>query len=191
MKYLALGSRIQKLREKKNLSIDELSKKTGLSVEKLIRIEEDKEQPIIGNLILLSKALGVNVADIFRDRFSDKAYEILKKGERQKVKPLLKPTKAHLFDYTYELLTHPGPDKHLSAYLIELPPRQGRRPSEDVTHSGEEFMYVLEGEFVGEIGGKKITLKEGDSIYFRSTESHVFFNPNDQIARAIAVIYPF
>ncbi len=191
MKYLALGSRIQKIREKKKVSLEALSQKTQIEIERLKRIEAEKEQPLIGTLISIAKALEVNVADIFRDRISEKAFEIVRKAEREKVRPLMKPAKTHLFDYAYDLLIPPGSDKHLSAYLIDLPPHQSRRPTDDITHSGEEFMFMIEGSLEGEIGGKKISLSEGDSLYFRSTEPHVFYNPSNKHARAIAVIYPF
>ena len=191
MKYLALGSRIRSIREKKKLSIQAVSKKTGLSVEEIERIESGKDQPIIATLIQLSKTLDVNVADIFRDRPRNSSYEVVRSEDREKIKPLLKPTKGHILDYTYESLTTPGNDKHLNAYLVEFPPRQGKRPADDVTHAGEEFIFILEGQIESEISGKKLSLKAGDSLFFRSTEPHTFFNPHEVVARAIAVVYPF
>jgi len=191
MKYLALGQRIKALREKRKISIESLSKKTGINVEKLSKIESDIEQPIIASLVLLSKALGVNVADIFRDKPRKANFEIVRAKGREKVRPLLKPSRAKVFDYTYELLTMPSPDKHLEAYLVEVPPRQSKRPIDDMTHAGEEFMYMLEGEIEGVISEESITLKAGDTLFFRSTESHVFYNPGEITARALVVIYPF
>lgn len=191
MKFLALGTRLKKLRERRKLSITGLAKKIGIDPEKLERIESDLEQPLIGTLVSLSKALHVNVADIFRDRPQKGSFEIVRGHEREKIKPLLKPGKGKIFDYQYELLTAPAADKHLEAYLVEVPPRQSQRPHDDVTHPGEEFMYVLEGVIDGEIDGRKFSLKKGDSLFFRSSESHVFFNPHETMARALVVIYPF
>jgi transcriptional regulator with XRE-family HTH domain len=191
VKYLALGVRIKALRERRGLSIEELAQKTGIVADKLLRIENDQEQPIIANLVLLSKALGVNVADIFRDKPPKSPFEVVRRADREKVRPLLKPSKAKIFDYTYELLTVPGPGKHMEAYLVEVPPRQTKRPSDDITHAGEEFMYVLEGTIEGMLGSESVSLSAGDTLYFRSTESHVFYNPHDTVARALVVIYPF
>jgi transcriptional regulator with XRE-family HTH domain len=191
MKYLALGKRIKSIREKKKLSLEALSTKTGIPVEKLSKIEGDKEQPIIATLILLSKALGVNVADVFRDRPSASPYEVVRAESREKVRPLLRPNKDHILDYTYELLTKPGNDKHLNGYLVEFPPRQAKRPSNDVTHAGEELIVMIEGSIEAEVAGEQITLKTGDSLFFRSTEPHTFYNPNEKVARAVAVVYPF
>ena len=191
MKYLALGKRLKNLREKRGLSSDELAQVSGLSLEKLNRIEADKDQPIIAELIRLAKALHVNVADIFRDRPAAQNFEVVRKKDREKVKPLLKATKAGVLDYAYELLTSPEATKHMEAYLVDLSPRQSQRPHDDLTHPGEEFMYILSGEITAMIDGKKIELTEGDSLYFKSTDPHTFYNPAGVKAQALVVIYPF
>lgn len=191
MDYLALGKRIKDLREKKGLSLEDVSEKSGIPVAKLKKIEADKEQPLIGTLISLSKALNVNVADIFRDRPLHRKFEIIRKSDREKVKPLVTPSKAKIFDYQYELLTNPSDEKHLDAYLIELPPHQSKPPRDDATHDGEEFIYLLEGVLEGEISGESFRMEPGDSLYLRSTLPHVFFNPGKITARALTVIYPF
>lgn len=191
MDYLALGKRIREIRERKGKSLTEVAEKSGLSAEKLKRIEADKEQPLIGNLISLSKALNVNVAEIFRDRPLKGKFEITRKEDRERVRPLISPGKAKIFDYQYELLTQPSEEKHLDAYLIELPPHQSKPPRQDVTHDGEEFVYLLEGVMEGEIAGEPFRLLPGDSLYLRSTLPHIFFNPGKTVARALTVIYPF
>lgn len=194
MGYLALGERIRRIRESQKLSLEDVAKRTGIAEARLRAIESDEEQPIIAHLIQLSKVFGVNVAEMFRDRPTRVSYEIVRKSEREKRKPLRKipdEDSARIFDYSYEVLSLPSDDKHLEAFLIEVPPHQSKRPSDDVTHAGEEFMYVLAGVIHGEIDGKAVALSEGDAIYFRSTTRHVFFNPSDQISRALVVIYPF
>jgi len=191
MKFLGLGHRIQKLREQRGLSLQTLSQASGVSVERLQAIESNQLQPLIADLIRFSKALGVNVADIFRERPLSRNFEILRKGDRPLVKPLLEPRKTKVFDYQYEFLTEHGADKHMEAYLIEVPPYQSKPPRSDVTHAGEEFIYVLEGSLEGEVAGENFRLLSGDSMYLRSTLPHVLFNPFEQTARALTVIYPF
>jgi len=192
MKYLAMGERIKSFRERKGLSLQELSKKSKIPKEELQRIEEDKQQPIIGTLITISKALDINVADIFRERPSKKkAFELIKKSDRKAVKSLHKKSKDNIFDYAYELLTTPSEEKHLNAYMIILPPGQKKNLAAKVSHAGEEFLFILEGELYGEIAGEEIHAKAGDSIYLKSSSPHVFYNPTSKKTRAVAVVYPF
>lgn len=191
MKYLALGKRLKKFRELKGLSPEALAEQAGISASELENYEQDQEIPKIATLIKLSRCLDVNVAEIFRDRPDGGPYEIVRKMDRQRVSPLFEPNKSKIKDYAYELLTLPGDSKHLDAYLIEVPPNQGKKPYDDLTHPGEEFFFVLEGKVCGEFDGEKVELDEGDSIYFRSQVPHCLYNPFDQLARALVVIYPF
>ncbi len=191
MKYLALGKRLRHLREKRKLSLKALASSVGLTEDKLERIENDEEQPLIGHLIQFAKALEVNVAEFLRDRVPQKTFEVIRKREREKIKPLREVKNSKIFDYQYEFLTHPSEDKHLDAFLIELPPHQAKPPRDDMTHPGEEFIYLLEGRLEGEVDGEKFFLEPGDSLFLRSTQPHVFFNPGSVMARAITVIYPF
>lgn len=192
MKYLALGQRLKHFREKAGLSLGELATKTNIEISELQQIESDLVTPKIAQLIRFAKALQINVADIFRERPSTKKFEILKKEDRQRFSPLLDPnSKSRIHDYSYEMLTLPGESKHLDAYLIEIPPHQGKKPHENLTHPGEEFVYLLSGKIKGEISGEEIELCEGDSMFFQSSTPHSFYNPYDVKAIALSVVYPF
>jgi transcriptional regulator with XRE-family HTH domain len=192
MKYLGMGSRIRAFREQKGLSIQDLAKKAKLTKAELELIEVEQDQPPIGTLIKISKAMNINVADIFRDRPPPKkTYEIVRGGKRRKPEEKSKRTKVNVFDYAYELLTTPSDEKHLDAYMIDLPPGHKKPIGKKVSHAGEEFLYILEGEMHGEIGGEKIKVEAGDSLYLRSSSPHVFYNPSSKRAKAVAVVYPF
>src|SRR5690606_15897797 len=136
MKYLALGDRIQKFRERQGISREELASTAGIPLEKLVQIEADEDQPIIAQLIALAKALKINVADIFRERPVEKSFETVPRDDRSRVHRHQKAQKP--FDYSYELLIPPSDDKHINAYLIELPPFQKQSPTGDLRHPGEE-----------------------------------------------------
>ncbi|PIR22392.1 MAG: hypothetical protein COV44_08260 [Deltaproteobacteria bacterium CG11_big_fil_rev_8_21_14_0_20_45_16] len=191
MKSLGMGERIRKLREARGLSVEALAKVIGVSESELIRIEANKDFPKIAVLIGLAKFMKINVADIFRDAAVGKSYEIVRKTERLRLSPLLSPLEAKRLDYSYEPLTLSGSNKHLDAYLIEIPPFQGPKPDENLTHAGEEFIYILEGKVIGELEGERHELSEGDSLFLKSMISHSFYNPFEQKARAISVIYPY
>jgi len=52
--------------------------------------------------------------------------------------------------------------------------RQGEVKPHSVSHTGEEFILVLEGEVTGHIGNDQFHLKRGESVYFQSTYDHGF-----------------
>jgi len=191
MKFLALGKRLRSFREKKGLSTKSLSAKTGVAIEQLEDFEKDLQVPRIADLIKLAKALEINVADIFRERNFAKSYELIKASEQLRVSPLTGPAKAPVKDYLYTPLTMPSDDKHIDAYLLELPPHQVKRKESDLTHPGEEFLYVIEGKIMLMVDGDEFEMQVGDSIFIRSQYPHALWNPNDTQARALSVIYPF
>ena len=54
--------------------------------------------------------------------------------------------------------------------LVTISPKDGK--PELVSHSGQEFNYVISGKIAVVIGDKTIFLSEGDSIYFDPTLRH-------------------
>jgi quercetin dioxygenase-like cupin family protein len=55
-------------------------------------------------------------------------------------------------------------------------------------HDGEEFVYVISGTVLLEIGGDRFDLEPGDSAYYLSTTPHLITAAQDQ-ATILAVIY--
>ena len=59
-----------------------------------------------------------------------------------------------------------------------------------VSHKGEEFVFVLEGEVAFHAEDDIVRLSQGDSLYFDSNIPHAFVGKGSIKARAIVVIYP-
>jgi uncharacterized cupin superfamily protein len=56
-----------------------------------------------------------------------------------------------------------------------------------ITHSGEEFVYVLDGTLMCEISEQEYALETGDSLLFLATQPHVYRNNSDTEARMLVV----
>ena len=61
------------LRESKNMTREEVSERSGLSLEQIRSIEEDQHLPSLGPLIKVARALGVRlgIEDFFREADAD------------------------------------------------------------------------------------------------------------------------
>ncbi|MEW6672209.1 MAG: cupin domain-containing protein, partial [Thermodesulfobacteriota bacterium] len=55
-------------------------------------------------------------------------------------------------------------------------------------HDGEEFIYVLSGEVVLDIGEDTYKLEPGDSVYYLSTTPHLIASKSGK-ATILAVLY--
>ncbi len=63
-----VSENIRKLRQKKGMSQDRLSKEADLALNTIVKIETgENPNPTVETLEKIAKALGVSVADLFKD----------------------------------------------------------------------------------------------------------------------------
>jgi len=178
-----IGRRVRKLREEKGLSLDELSKLTGFEVELLANIEADKIQPQLGTAIKLSKALDSAFSRLVSG-VGDKLYSITRKAD-QKVVSRSTTRKGSKQIYTYKSLAPEVKGRHMEALIVQLEENPEKKRS---IHDGEEFIYVLSGQVVLDIGEDAYQLAPGDSAYYLSTTPHLIASKSGK-ATILAVLY--
>lgn len=178
-----IGVRVKKLREEKNLSLDELSKLTGFGVDFLESIESNKVQPQLGTVIKLSKALDSAFSRLVSG-VGDKLYSVTRKSEE---KPVSRSTsqKGKKQIYKYKSLATEVKGRHMEALIVQLEENPGEEMS---VHEGEEFIYILDGVAVLKIGEDVFDLNPGDSVYYLSTTPHLIASKRGKTT-ILAVIY--
>lgn len=178
-----IGVRVKKLREEKNLSLDELSKLTGFGVDFLESIESNKIQPQLGTVIKLSKALDSAFSRLVSG-VGDKLYSVTRKSEE---KPVSRSTsqKGKKQFYKYKSLAAEVKGRHMEALIVQLEENPGQEMS---VHEGEEFIYILDGVAVLKIGEDVFDLNPGDSVYYLSTTPHLIASKRGKTT-ILAVIY--
>jgi transcriptional regulator len=65
--HSVIGHKIKGLRESKNLSVEEIADRSGLTVEQINSIENDVNLPSLGPLIKIARALGVRLGTFMDD----------------------------------------------------------------------------------------------------------------------------
>jgi len=179
----AVGERIKALREAKGLSLEELSKLTGFDVELLSNIEGSRVQPQLGTVIKLSKALDSAFSRLVSG-VGDKLYSITRKKD-QKTISRSTAQKGKKQVYVYKSLAPEVKGRHMEALLVQLEENPAKEMS---VHEGEEFIYVLDGVVVLNIGEDCYDLEPGDSAYYLSTTPHLVAAKSGK-ATIIAVLY--
>jgi len=178
-----IGERIRKLREEKGLSVDELANLTGFDVELLSNIETNKVQPQLGTVIKLSKALDSAFSRLVSG-VGDKLYSVTRKNEQKSVSRSTSQ-KGKKQIYTYKSLAPEVQGRHMEALIVQLE----ENPDEEMSvHEGEEFIYVIEGVAVLNIGEDRFALEPGDSVYYLSTTPHQIESKSGE-ATILAVLY--
>jgi transcriptional regulator with XRE-family HTH domain len=178
-----IGKRIRILREEKGISLDELSNMTGFDVELLSNIENNIVQPQLGTVIRLSKALDSAFGRLISG-IGNRIYSITRKHE-QKVVSRSTAKKGKKQVYTYKSLAPEVKGRHMEALIVQLE----ENPDIEVSvHDGEEFIYVLDGIVVLNIGEDTFDLEPGDSAYYLSTTPHLVASKKGK-ATILAVLY--
>lgn len=188
VKELGLGTKIRTIREAKKLSLREVAGRASLTDILLSQVESGAVIPPVATLLKIARALDVHIGDFFTDAAPQKRYEVVRKGEHKKVSRRPTPEKSPL-SYSYEALSYRLAERHMEPFLVEFEVDI----EEDVpplSHTGEEFVYVLEGELEFHAEDEIVRLAQGDSLYFDSGIPHAFVGKGARKARAIVVIYP-
>ncbi|MDR1980214.1 MAG: XRE family transcriptional regulator [Tannerellaceae bacterium] len=184
-----IGAKIKRIREAKQLSIDEVAERSGLSVEQISRIEGNIDFPSLAPLIKIARVLGVRLGTFLDDQseLGPVVYRKKDTTEDNSISFSNNATVAHKH-MEYHSLSQDKSGRHMEPFLIDI------APSKDTdfilsTHEGEEFIYVLEGLVEINYGKKAYLLEEGDSIYYDSIIAHHVHAGNGSPARILGIVY--
>ena len=180
-----VGERVRAVREERNLSLQDISQRTDLSVSMLERIENGSLAPPLGTVIKLAKALDLKMG-YFISGDEDRPYTIVRKSDR-KVVSRYDSKKGTYYGYGYESLAPHKTDRHMEPFLVTLDPAETEE--ERSTHDGQEFIYVLEGVMEVRLGEEIHLLEPGDAIYYDSTVPHLVKCHGQERTRILAVLY--
>lgn len=181
---LDLGNQVRKLRNERNLTLQDLAGLTGLSKPNLSQIENNLVTPPIATLLKIATALGVPIGYFFQESPQQINMIVVRKEDRYGVAK--GPHISHI-GYQYEPLAYPKIDKSMEPFIVEMEERE----ASDIVfnnHRGEEFLFVLRGSLEFCYGDDSVTLEEGDSLYFDSIVPHGYRGIGGP-AKTLVVIY--
>ncbi len=181
---LDIGHQVRKLRNKRCLTLQELSELTGLSKPNLSQIENNIVTPPISTLLKISSALGVQIGHFFKKATPGSNVVVVRKEDRYGV---AKGQHISHIGYQYEPLAYPKVEKSMEPFIVHME----ERAADDIVynnHRGEEFLFVMDGELEFICGETKVVLKEGDSLYFDSSIPHGYRGIGGT-AKTLVVIY--
>jgi len=187
------GDHIRNVRKRLGLTLSELGSRTGLAVSTLSKLEKGNVSLSYDKLMLLSRGLGVDMAELLSDGPGARPAPggagrrvVHRAGEGQAVE-----TKSYQQVYlASELL-----NKRFTPIVVEVLARTVEAFKAEfgdlIRHPGEEFAYVLEGEvaFHSDLYAP-VLLKAGDSIYFDSEMGHAYLKAADGPCRLVATCAP-
>jgi transcriptional regulator with XRE-family HTH domain len=177
-----IGAQIRELRRVKELTLQQMADRVGVSVGYLSQIERNRSKLPVATLKSISDVLGVHMNWFFQGAGNGPAEErdvIVRAGNRRRmsftglgiVEELLSPNLS-------------GPLEMLLSTIEPL------ADSGDYSHDGAEAGIVISGTLELWVSGRYFQLEAGDSFSFKSTQPHRCRNPGDSPAKVVWVITP-
>lgn len=180
-----VGERVKRAREERDLSLLDISRRTGLDVTLLSEIEQGQSAPPLGTVIKLAKALEMKMG-YFISGDELRPFTIVRRGDSKVVSRYDSKRDKH-YGYGYESLAPYKKDRHMEPFLVTLQP--ATTEEERSTHDGQEFIFVLTGSMEVRLGEEIHVLEPGDAIYYDSTVPHLVKCHGQETTRILAVLY--
>ena len=155
----AVGPRLQQLRQRRDITLSELSAQTGISISTLSRLEAGLRLPTLGQLLPLARAYGVTL---------DELVDAPQTGDpRINMRPL--PTDDGRI--IVPLSRRPG---GIQAYKFVLPAGRDDEEPRLRTHEGYDWAFVLSGRLRLVLGRRDLVLGPGEAAEFDTRIPHWF-----------------
>lgn len=176
-----VGQTLQSLRQLQNLSLEELSRKSGVSKSMLSQVERNLANPTIALVWRLANALGVSMTDLL--------------GSRGKAPPLLSLVPSHAIpslqssDGKCELRIL-GPLESAGQfewYELTLQPT-GVLDSQPHELGSREHLTVLSGAVEIQAGTESVRAKKGETARYSADVPHSIRNSNRFDAVVLLVV---
>lgn len=176
------GKWLKKLRTERKITLEQLSKKTGLSVGFLSQFERGLTSIAIDTLEKIAAVFNVTIDYFISPQKTQPSVTL--KNYALKVSDIISS------NIIIRTINNNITDKVLFPRLIEMLPLPESEPIKTYTHAGEEFVYVLEGILTLLHKNQEYTLYPGDSAHYLSTERHNWANKTNNIVKFLCVSTP-
>lgn len=167
---LIVSKNIKRVRQEKDLSLDELSKLSGVSKSMLVQIERGSGNPSLSTLWKIANGMMVPFSVLVTNPRSP--YEVVCVSD---IDPIIGED-SNLKNY----VIFPGDEnQRFSIYYMKVESEYSWK-SEGHMRGTIEFITVFSGELQLDIGENNFYLKSGESIRFKADSAHSYHNVSQE-----------
>lgn len=167
----AVGPRLRALRQRRQVTLADLSAATGISISTLSRLESGKRRASLELLLPLARAHRVPLDELV--------------GAPPTGDPRVHLQPVTRWGMTVVPLTQqPGP---LQAYKLILPPGRRAGKPDLQSHEGHEWLYVLSGRLRLVLGEHDLVLTTGEAAEFDTVVPHWFGNADTRAVEFLSL----
>ena len=181
---VSLGERLRTLRQQRGWTLAEVANRSGLAVSTISKVERGRMSLAYDKFMQLARGLDVDVGELFgapERSFTERSVAVTRAGQAER---------HETDEYLYEMLCTELRGKRMVPMTGRINAHDVRQFSDFVRHSGEEFVFVLEGELTVHLEDREpILLGPHDSIYFDSAMAHAYVSAGADDATIVVVCW--
>ncbi|HHV98417.1 MAG TPA: helix-turn-helix domain-containing protein [Clostridiaceae bacterium] len=175
-----IGRNIISLRKQKNMSLDELAKRSGVSKSMLSQIEQDKTNPTVITAWKIARALDISIQELMESGPAN-IIEVIRSDDAPVI---FSDDKSCIIKINSPIHT----TDNLELYQMIFKPH-GKNASMPHFPKAEEFLTVISGKLKVTAGDHSTLLNKGDTARYRGDVEHVIENVLDEISEAYLVVW--
>lgn len=183
---LMIGDKIRAKRSQKNITVEELAQRAGVSKGLISQIENNRTVPSLPVLFSIIHGLEEDLRSFFEDlhsHFTNEHVLIVRKSQYKKFE------KEPVRGFTYKrILSKTLSGETLDFVMLELKPGANRRTM--IQTDAFEIKYILQGSIEYQVEKEKFVLEAGDALFFDGRARHRLQNIGKTDA-LILVLYIF
>ena len=177
-----VAMRLRAIREIAGVSADTLAIELELDPKQYEIYESGETDIPVSILYAVANKLGVELVSILTGGEPHlHKYSLVRNGEGLDVN--------RSKQYKYKNIAYKMQNKKAEPFLVTVDPSPEDEPIHLNVHPGQEIDYILEGSVIIQIGNNKITLTEGDTLFYDSTSPHGMKAVGDKPAKFLAIIF--
>ncbi len=164
------------------MTLKELSEKTDLSISFLSMVERGITSATLVSLNKIANAFNVDLSTFFIQSGATSSTIFFHSYDNH-----IRSISGH---YIYSSLSPFNEKFSFDPMMITFLPGQQREDISLITHTGEDFVYVLEGVLTYFLNGQEFTLYPGDGHHGFGNQPHNFANLSNNIVKVLYIISP-
>lgn len=167
-----LGAVLAELRSRNGWTLKEMSQRCGIPLSTLSKVEHDRLSLTYDKLQQMGERLNISIADLFANEDAAPTTTIM---GRRSIGTIDRAVRVDTDNYEYYYLCTELRQKRMVPVVTRIHSQSLEEFGELVRHSGEEFVYVVEGGLVVHTEFyDPIELKIGESIYLDAGMGHAY-----------------
>jgi transcriptional regulator with XRE-family HTH domain len=170
-----VGPRLRALRTERGATLADVAETTGISVSTLSRLESGGRRPTLELLLPLARTYGVAMDDLVDTPAPA--------DPRVHGRPIVREDGMTMVPLSRQA-------GGIQAHKMLLPPRWRVQETDQKTHEGYEWLYVLSGRIRLLLGPRDFVLGPGEVVEFDTRVPHTFGNPFPEPAEALVLFGP-